>query len=119
MAQGRWAKAHWCKIYPKKSSLLTTLLLTTQPNESRANLLHFRSNDNIEVDFVLERPDGTLAGIEVKTVSRVDSSDFSGLKTLKEAAKDDFICGVVLYRGNEVVPFDNNLLAVPLSSLWQ
>jgi len=32
----------------------------------RASLFHFRSNDNKEVDFVLERPNGQLAGIKVK-----------------------------------------------------
>lgn len=85
----------------------------------RAELRYFRTASGEEVDFVLERPDGSLAGIEVKTSGRVNSDDFKGLETLRDIAKDDFICGVVLYAGNNVVSFGEGLLAVPLSALWQ
>jgi uncharacterized protein len=87
-------------------------------SDVRAKLLHFRTSDNKEVDFVLERPDGTLSGIEVKTADRVDNSDFKGLRILQQIAKDDFVCGVVLYNGRDIVPFDDKLFALPISSLW-
>jgi uncharacterized protein len=87
-------------------------------SDVRAKLLHFRTSDSKEVDFVLERPDGTLAGIEVKSADRVDASDFKGMHVLKDVAKDDFVCGVVLYSGSEVVPFGEDLFAVPISCLW-
>jgi len=67
----------------------------------------------------LERPDGTLAGIEVKTSTRVDTDDFKGLRELQEATGNDFQCGIVLYAGKEIVPFGEKLFAVPLSALWQ
>ena len=85
----------------------------------RAELRYFRTGDGKEVDFVLERPDGSLAGIEVKTSDRLNSDDFKGLETLRDITRDDFICGVVLYTGNNVVSFGERLLAVPLSALWQ
>ncbi len=85
----------------------------------RAELRYFRTDRGEEVDFVLERPDGSLAGIEVKTSDRTNSDDFKGLETLRDITKDDFICGVVLYAGNNVVSFGEGLLAVPLSALWQ
>lgn len=85
----------------------------------RAELRYFRTDSGEEVDFVLERPDGSLAGIEVKTSDNVNSDDFKGLETLRDITKDDFICGVVLYAGNKVVSFGEGLLAVPLSTLWQ
>ncbi len=84
----------------------------------RARLLHFRTSDNKEVDFVLERPDGSLAAIEVKTADTVGVGDFKGLKVLAEATPNDFVCGIVLYAGKEVVPFGENLLAVPHGALW-
>ena len=80
---------------------------------------HFRTDSGKEVDFVLERPDGSLAGIEVKTSDHVKSDDFKGLEMFRDIAKDDFTCGVVLYAGNNVVSFGEGLLAVPLSALWQ
>lgn len=95
---------------------LTKLLTFT---DLRARLLHFRTSDNKEVDFVLERPDGRLTGIEVKSSDSVRSADFKGLKILQEAAGDDFISGIVLYTGKDTVPFGEKLLAVPVSALWQ
>ncbi len=84
----------------------------------RARLLHFRTSDNKEVDFVLERPDGRLAGIEVKSSDTVRARDFKGLKVLQEVAGDDFVCGIVLYTGRDVVPFGEKLLAVPVGAMW-
>lgn len=85
----------------------------------RARLLHFRTSDNKEVDFVLERPDGRLTGIEVKSSDTVKSADFKGMKVLLEAADNDFVGGVVLYTGKDVVPFGEKLLAVPVGALWE
>ena len=95
----------------------TELLKLLSFSDMRANLLHFRTSDNKEVDFVLERPDGTLAAIEVKTSERVDAGDFNGLKALQTAAGDDFICGIVLYPGPDIVPFGERLFAVPFDAL--
>ncbi len=96
----------------------TELLKLLSFNDARANLLHFRTSDNKEVDFVLERPDGTLAAIEVKTSERVDAGDFGGLKTLASIVGEDFIGGIVLYAGRDVVPFGAKLFAVPFEALW-
>jgi hypothetical protein len=48
----------------------------------------------------------------------VGINDFKGLNTLHEITKDDFLYGVVLYNGNDVVPFGEKLYAVPLAALW-
>jgi len=97
----------------------TELLKLLSFSELRANLLHFRTSDGKEVDFILERPDGTLAGIEVKTSTRVDTGAFKGLRELQEATGNDLQCGIVLYAGKDIVPFGEKLFAVPLSALWQ
>jgi hypothetical protein len=88
-------------------------------SDVRADLFHFRTADNKEVDFVLERPDGSVAGIEVKASERVGSADFKGMGVLRDLTKDDFICGVVLYGGKDVVPFGDRFFAVPFSALWR
>lgn len=87
--------------------------------DHKAQLLHFRTSDGKEVDFVLERPDGTIFGIEVKKSSSVNFSDFNGLNTLALHTGNDFTGGIVLYSGKEVVPFGKNLWAVPYFILWQ
>ena len=58
---------------------------------------HFRDRQMREVDIVLERDDGRIAGIEVKAGATVTSRDFAGLRTLAEACKERFAGGVVLY----------------------
>ena len=39
---------------------------------------HFRDRDMREVDIVLERDDGMIAGIEVKASATVKAGDFGG-----------------------------------------
>ncbi len=87
-------------------------------SEVRAQLMHFRTSDGKEIDFILEQADGKLAAIEVKASDRVSGSDFNGLQVLKKAASKDFQCGIVLYNGKEVVPFGDDLFAVPIQALW-
>ena len=79
---------------------------------------HFRDQDGHEVDIVLERDDGAIAGIEVKASATVTARDLSGLKRLAEAVKTRFAFGVVLYDGDTIVPFGERLAAAPISCLW-
>ena len=79
---------------------------------------HFRDRQMREVDIVLERDDGRIAGIEVKAAATVTSRDFAGLRTLAEACEERFACGVVLYDSADFVPFGDKLAAAPLSCLW-
>lgn len=97
----------------------TELLKLMTFQSDRMNLYYFRTSDGKEVDFVLEKPNGQLVGIEVKKRDQVDSSDFKGLEKLQSLTGKDFICGIVLYSGQEVVPFGKNLWAVPISNLWR
>ena len=79
---------------------------------------HFRDQQMRDVDIVLERDDGVIAGIEVKAAATVKSGDFAGLRTLAKAYGEKFAYGVVLYDSADFVPFGDRLAAVPLSCLW-
>ena len=68
--------------------------------------------------MVLETPDGRLVGLEVKATTKVKSNDFQDLKSLQESFPKRFTRGVVLHVGEQVVPFGDNLWAVPLGGLW-
>jgi predicted AAA+ superfamily ATPase len=85
----------------------------------RAQLMHFRTSDGKEVDFVLERPDGSLFAIEIKRAESVSIQDFKGIQLLAELTGKDFAGAVVLYSGKDIVPFGKNLWAVPFHILWQ
>lgn len=113
---GRWSDFYGHAVENFVASELRKLLSFS---DMRADLFHFRTADGKEVDFVLERPDGSVAGVEVKASKRVVSADFKGMEALRALTKDDFVCGVVLYSGEEVIPFGERFLAVPISALWQ
>ncbi len=80
---------------------------------------HFRDKDGAEVDIVLERGAGELAGVEVKAGATVTRSDFRGLRKLARAAGERFVGGVVLYDGDHSVGFGDRLYAVPVRALWE
>ncbi len=98
--------------------VLSELLKHLAFSEKHLTLWHYRTQSNIEVDFVLENRLGRLTGIEVKASSNVDGKEFKGLRHLKETEPHAFQRGIVLYTGREVIPFDNDLFAVPLSMWW-
>ena len=98
--------------------VVSELLKQLTSSENSARIYHFRTSDNKEVDIVLEQPNGQLAGIEIKSRDQVTSSNFKGLRELYKQTGNDFVCGIVLYRGNKLVPFGDKLWAVPIDLLW-
>lgn len=84
-----------------------------------AQLFHFRTSDNKEVDFILERSDGKSVAIEVKSSDLIKGSDFEGIKVFQKLTQKDFTCGIILYNGQRIVPFGKNLFAIPFHHLWQ
>ena len=82
---------------PRQSDLLKLLA----SSEEMADLYHFRTSDGKEVDFVLEYPNGSISGIEVKARGAVTEADFHGLKELHRQTDSDFMFGVLLYRGKK------------------
>jgi uncharacterized protein len=98
--------------------VLAELLKHVAFSAQRLSLWHYRTQTQIEVDFVLENSAGHITGIEVKASATVDTKDFKGLRHLQETESAIFRCGIVLYSGREVIPFGANLWAVPLSVWW-
>ncbi|NUP99150.1 MAG: ATP-binding protein [Armatimonadetes bacterium] len=87
-------------------------------SEVTARGYHYRTDDGAEVDLVLERPGGSLLGIEIKSAAAVADRDFRGLRSLQEAAGTDFCGGVVLHTGRQAAAFGERLWALPLGNLW-
>jgi uncharacterized protein len=87
-------------------------------SKTRASLLHMRTAQGAAVDFVLEGADGRVSGVEVKAAATVRGEDFKHLTTLRERLGEGFVRGVVLYPGDERLPFGERLEAWPLSTLW-
>lgn len=87
-------------------------------SDLHTRLMHYRTSTGMEVDFVLENRRKELVGIEVKAATTVISKDFNGLRHLRETTPGQFKRGLLLYTGEQVVPFDQQLLAVPMGVLF-
>lgn len=87
--------------------------------EEATELLHYRTTTGVEVDFVLENRRQEVVGIEVKAVATVVAKDLNGLKHLRKTVGEKFKRGILLYTGDQLVNFDENLVAVPMSIFWQ
>ena len=82
------------------------------------NFYHYRDRKRDEVDIVIERGTIEVAGVEVKASRTVVSSDFRGLRKLRDIAGDRFTSGVVLYDGDRFLSFGERLCALPVRVLW-
>jgi hypothetical protein len=87
-------------------------------SKTQPELYYWRTASGQEVDIVLEDRSGKVAGIEVKAAATLSSSDTRGLQALADAVGKNWVRGVVLYTGAEVIPFSANLHGVPLRRLW-
>jgi predicted AAA+ superfamily ATPase len=84
----------------------------------RTTLYHYRTAVGSEVDVLLEQADGSVAGLEIKASATVGTSDFAALQELRDQLGKRFIAGIVLYTGDQLVPFGDKLWLVPLPALW-
>ena len=78
----------------------------------------YRTAAGSEVDVVVEKPDGSVAAIEVRASATVSATDFAALKALRDQLGGQFRAGVVIYLGEQIVPFGDKLWLVPAASLW-
>ena len=84
----------------------------------RASLYHYRTTDKVEVDAVLETPDGRVVAIEVKAGATVRTEDLAGLRHLTRRLGSRLVAGYVLYTGQQTLPFGDRLRAIPIDALW-
>lgn len=92
----------------------------TWAEKKRVKMYYCRLSDNrTEVDIILEDERGKIVGIEVKSGETPGKDDFKHLKQMKEFVGEDFIRGIVLYSGQDKVPFGSETWAVPINDLWK
>ena len=88
-------------------------------SDGRYELFHYRDREKREIDFLIEREDNALLGVEVKAGSAISKNDFRHMKWFKNnLVKNQEFIGVILYTGQHPASFGNNLWAIPFSLLW-
>ena len=88
--------------------------------EKKYNLFQYRDRTDREIDFLVEREDGALLGIEVKAGHSVSRKDFAPQEWFVEniIKNKNTYTGLVLYSGDRTIQFGENILAVPTAALW-
>lgn len=82
-------------------------------------LFHLRdANGKREVDVIIEFSDERVAAIEVKATAAPSPADARHLRWLSDKIGDRFIAGAVLHTGPRPFRLDDNILALPVCSLW-
>ncbi len=82
-------------------------------------LYQYRDHDKREIDFLIERDDRSLLAIEVKSGITVKKDDFKHIIWFRETlVTKKTVTGIVLYAGEDILPFGENLWAVPIDCIW-
>ncbi len=84
---------------------------------SRARLYHYQ-RDREDVDLILERADGQIAAIEVKSRATITSRDYKWLIKLRDRRGSQFSTGIVIHPRAETIPLGDRLWALPIAALW-
>ncbi|MDQ2875776.1 MAG: DUF4143 domain-containing protein [Actinomycetota bacterium] len=87
--------------------------------DTDVTMFRWQDRAGAEVDLVLETADGRVAGLEVKSGQTPKPEWFRWLGQMRDALGGQFVTGIALYPGNQVLPFGDRLLAVPISALWE
>ena len=101
-----------------ESFVVTELMKQAAMIDQPLTLSHFRDRTGAEVDLVVERSDGSVIAVEVKSAATVNRSDGKGLRFLRDKLGDRLIAGVVFHTGPLTVQLDDRIWATPVSALW-
>lgn len=101
-----------------ESFVVMELRKQTTWSSERPTLWHFRDRGGTEVDVVLEYPDGSIVGVEVKATTSPRPDDLAGLRFLERRLGDRFVAGVLLTTAPDPIPFGPKLAALPVAALW-
>jgi hypothetical protein len=79
---------------------------------------HFRDRSGVEVDVIIERVDGSVIAVEIKSATTVNRADARGLRFLRDRLGDRFAAGVMFHTGPLTGKLDDRIWATPISALW-
>ena len=119
-----WKMDQVCFDSDRSGKLMETfafneIMAQVDAGDGRYELFHYRDREKREIDFLIEREDRALLGIEIKAGSAISKNDFNHMTWFKNnLAKGRPFIGVILYTGEFPASFGSNLWAVPFGLLW-
>jgi len=101
-----------------ESFVLAELTRQATTIDEALTFAHFRDRSGVEVDIIIERPDGRVVAIEAKSARSVNQRGASGLAFLRERLGDRFECGILFHTGSLTARLGERMWAVPVAALW-
>jgi predicted AAA+ superfamily ATPase len=88
--------------------------------DSDYSLYQYRDVKKREIDFLVEKEDEGLIGVEVKAGRKVSIEDFASQIWFKENIIKGKLPyrGIVIYTGEDTLSFGGGMLAVPAAALF-
>ena len=80
---------------------------------------HLRERNGLEVDLLVELPDDTVYGIEVRTAAGFRPHQFRALEALAVRAGSRFRGGIVLNTASVGFRYGPGMWGLPISALWE
>ena len=81
------------------------------------SLHHWRDSNRNEIDLLLTNDRSQVVCIEVKSSRTINEKSFKNIKFFANRYPNKFIAGYVFYLGENLLPFGDNLWALPVSAL--
>lgn len=96
--------------------VFSELLKHINYSQSVVEFFYYRTQDKKEIDFIVKKQNKIFA-IEVKSSYSVSQSDFKPIIDFQKRSAND-VTGLVMYHGDKIVGFGDDLYAVPLTCLF-
>ncbi|GMO51310.1 MAG: ATP-binding protein [Termitinemataceae bacterium] len=89
--------------------------------DSDCTLYQYRDVKQREIDFLIEKEDEGIIGIEVKAGRNISKDDFASQIWFKKNIVKGRLpyIGYVLYSGEDTLSFGNDMIAIPMATLWK
>ncbi|KAA1421440.1 DUF4143 domain-containing protein [Nocardioides humilatus] len=108
------------RLAPYLEGIVAAELLRQQPtSEVEFRLTHLRERNGLEVDLLVELPDETVYGVEVRTAAGFRPHQFRNLEALAVRAGSRFRGGIVLNTAPVGFKYRPGMWGLPISALWE
>ncbi|QYJ03964.1 DUF4143 domain-containing protein [Nocardioides panacisoli] len=108
------------RLAPYLRGMAYAELLRQQPHSAVEHRLgHLRERNGLQVDLVIELPDDTVLGLEVRTAQSLRPHQFRGLTALAARAGWRMRGGIVLNTAPVGHRYRPDLWGLPLATLWE
>lgn len=108
------------RLAPYLEGIVAAELLRQQAtSEVDFRVAHLRERNGLEVDLLVELPDDTVYGIEVRTAAGFRPHQFRALEALAQRAGSRFRGGIVLNTASVGFKYRPGMWGLPISALWE